>query len=344
VYTANWGRRPVERRVAEASIGAAGAPPSQDGPEALHLTAASWTADIVPHELLESLGVAAAELAGTLSVEHVAAVVATAARGALAADLVLIGTYEEAERHLRVVHETGLPATARQRLPALLAAAAAALRKDGQAEVPSLESVAAALVGHASRDARRRSWDGGRRLHGTRSLAARMPPPERPLGLIFAGRTQGGAFSHGHRAFLNALAAVATLAVERLRPAHDSGEGRSGPQHRHFELRFAGSHVQVGDMQIDLEGQEVVIPGRRVRLTPSELRILLFLATEPGRVRTRRDILRHLWHTDHVGDERACDAHISNLRRKIERDASRPNRVVTVRGAGYALHVPRNGA
>jgi DNA-binding response OmpR family regulator len=97
-------------------------------------------------------------------------------------------------------------------------------------------------------------------------------------------------------------------------------------------------------MQIDLGDQEVVLGDRRARLTPSELRILLFLAAEPGRARTRREILRHVWHTEHVGDERACDAHISNLRRKIERDPSRPNRVVTVRGVGYALQLPRSAA
>ena len=76
---------------------------------------------------------------------------------------------------------------------------------------------------------------------------------------------------------------------------------------------------------------------RDVRLTPSEIRLLLFLAEEPGRPRTRKDILRHLWRTEHVVDERACDAHVSNLRRKIERDPSHPQRLVTVRSVGYAL-------
>ena len=70
------------------------------------------------------------------------------------------------------------------------------------------------------------------------------------------------------------------------------------------------------------------------------MRLLTFLAEEPGRARSRREILRHLWHTEHVGDERACDAHISNLRRKIEREPSRPQRLVTLRGYGYAL-MPR---
>ena len=49
-----------------------------------------------------------------------------------------------------------------------------------------------------------------------------------------------------------------------------------------------------------------------------------------------------LWRTTFFGDERTADAHVSNLRRKIERDPSRPERIVTVRGAGYKLApVPR---
>jgi DNA-binding response OmpR family regulator len=75
-------------------------------------------------------------------------------------------------------------------------------------------------------------------------------------------------------------------------------------------------------------------------LTPSELRILTFLAEQPGRPRSRREILQHLWRTEHVGDERACDVHVSNLRRKIEEDPSYPKRLLTLRGQGYALEGP----
>ena len=93
-------------------------------------------------------------------------------------------------------------------------------------------------------------------------------------------------------------------------------------------------------MDIDLVGHNVSIEGRAATLTTSEMRLLTFLAAEPGRARSRHDILQHLWHTEHVGDERACDVHISNLRRKIERQPSRPERLVTLRGYGYAL-MPR---
>jgi len=50
--------------------------------------------------------------------------------------------------------------------------------------------------------------------------------------------------------------------------------------------------------------------------------------------------MRHLWGSEHVGDEHPADVHISNIRRKIERSPARPQRLVTVRGAGYKLNVP----
>ena len=67
--------------------------------------------------------------------------------------------------------------------------------------------------------------------------------------------------------------------------------------------------------------------GRRekVKLTPSEFNLLSLLAEEPERVFIRAQIMDHLWQTPHVGDPRACDVHISNLRRKIERDPSHPS-------------------
>jgi two-component system response regulator RegX3 len=47
--------------------------------------------------------------------------------------------------------------------------------------------------------------------------------------------------------------------------------------------------------------------------------------------------MQHLWDSSYVGDQRACDIHVSNLRRKLERDPSDPEQLVTVRGVGYKL-------
>ena len=60
-------------------------------------------------------------------------------------------------------------------------------------------------------------------------------------------------------------------------------------------------------------------------------------AEQPERVISRRELMQHLWASEHVGDEHACEVHISNLRRKIEKDPTQPERLVTVRGMGYKL-------
>ncbi len=98
-----------------------------------------------------------------------------------------------------------------------------------------------------------------------------------------------------------------------------------------------GNEVAVGGISIDLARHEVSVDGRPVPLTPSEFRLLLLLAEEPERAFTRAQIMEHLWQTPYVGDARACDAHISNLRRKIERDPAHPERLVTVREVGYKI-------
>jgi two-component system response regulator RegX3 len=97
--------------------------------------------------------------------------------------------------------------------------------------------------------------------------------------------------------------------------------------------RFASA----GWVVIDLARHAVQVDGRNVELTPSEFRLLLLLAREPERVFTRQQIMEHLWQTPYVGDTRACDAHVSNLRRKLERDHRHPERIVTVRETGYKL-------
>ncbi len=93
--------------------------------------------------------------------------------------------------------------------------------------------------------------------------------------------------------------------------------------------------VQLGGLRIDFSRHHVTADGEPVRLTLSEFKVLSLLARSPERVFTRRQIMQHLWESDYVGDEHACDVHVSNLRRKIERDPARPERLVTVRGLGY---------
>jgi len=98
-----------------------------------------------------------------------------------------------------------------------------------------------------------------------------------------------------------------------------------------------GARLAVGDLVIDLARHQATVDDRVVPLTTFELKLLALLAGEPERVFSRRDIMRHLWDSDHVGDERSADLHVSNIRHKIERDPANPERLVTVRGAGYKL-------
>ncbi len=93
----------------------------------------------------------------------------------------------------------------------------------------------------------------------------------------------------------------------------------------------------VGAIKVDLVRDEVSVDGKVVSLTPSEFKILGLLAADPGAAYSRRQIMEHLWGSTFTADEHTCEVHVSALRRKIERDPAAPERLVTVRGVGYAL-------
>jgi two-component system response regulator RegX3 len=98
-----------------------------------------------------------------------------------------------------------------------------------------------------------------------------------------------------------------------------------------------GVVYRVGGLTLDLVRYGAQVDGRAVNLTRSEFKLLALLAAEPERVFSRREIMQHLWESSYVGDQRACDIHVSNIRRKIERDPAHPERLLTVRGVGYRL-------
>jgi two-component system response regulator RegX3 len=108
---------------------------------------------------------------------------------------------------------------------------------------------------------------------------------------------------------------------------------------RELDLEAAGTGATrtLGGLRVDFARHQVEVDGGTVQLTPSEFRLLSLLAEQPERVFTREQIMQHLWQADYVGDARACDVHVSNVRRKIERDPSHPERLVTVREVGYKL-------
>jgi DNA-binding response OmpR family regulator len=93
-------------------------------------------------------------------------------------------------------------------------------------------------------------------------------------------------------------------------------------------------------LRIDLPRHEVAVGERPVDVTASEFRVLALLASSPGTVFTRRQIMEHVWGGAYFGDGHPVDTHVLNLRRKIETGPTRPRRLLTVRGVGFKLVAP----
>jgi two-component system alkaline phosphatase synthesis response regulator PhoP len=88
-------------------------------------------------------------------------------------------------------------------------------------------------------------------------------------------------------------------------------------------------------LRVDLFGRQVFVDGDPVELTAKEFDELSLLASHPGRVYGREQIMRHLWNGEFFGEARAADVHVQHVRKKIEPDPKNPRYVQTVRGAGY---------
>src|SRR3712207_324358 len=86
---------------------------------------------------------------------------------------------------------------------------------------------------------------------------------------------------------------------------------------------------------IDLTRRQVVVRGTPRELTAAQFNILALLASHPGRVYSRGQIMATVWGTDFSGDSRAADMQIRNIREKIEPDPKNPRYVLTARGMGY---------
>jgi DNA-binding response OmpR family regulator len=95
-------------------------------------------------------------------------------------------------------------------------------------------------------------------------------------------------------------------------------------------MRFDG-------LVIDVERHEVRVDDTPVELTSLEFELLAALASAPGRVFSRRQLIERVWGWDFYGDERLVDVHIRNLRKTIRDPADDPRFVGTVRGVGYKL-------
>ena len=97
-----------------------------------------------------------------------------------------------------------------------------------------------------------------------------------------------------------------------------------------------------GALIIDEPRREVTVRGAGVDLTPTEWGILLALATVPGRVYSRYELINRVRGYEFEGYERTVDSHVKNLRRKVEEDPGAPRIVQTVLGGGYRLSLARD--
>ena len=95
--------------------------------------------------------------------------------------------------------------------------------------------------------------------------------------------------------------------------------------------------IRIGALVVDPARHEVTVEGRRVDLTPREFRLLEVLARAPGRAFTRSELVERAFGAESEALDRTIDAHVVNLRRKVEADPAHPAIVETVFGVGYRL-------
>ena len=98
--------------------------------------------------------------------------------------------------------------------------------------------------------------------------------------------------------------------------------------------------IEIGELTIDLDKHAVFRDGKAVQLTPHEFALLRYLAQNEGRLLTHRALLREVWGPSYQTESHYLHVYVSQLRRKIEPDPTRPRYLLTEAGAGYRLTAP----
>lgn len=99
-------------------------------------------------------------------------------------------------------------------------------------------------------------------------------------------------------------------------------------------------YYKIGHIEINLDGYSVKVNDKEVNLIAKELKILLLFIQNPNKVFSADELYHLVWGTESFGDVRTVMVHISNLRKKIERDPTKPELIQTVRGFGYKFCIP----
>ncbi|MFN2188825.1 MAG: winged helix-turn-helix domain-containing protein, partial [Candidatus Promineifilaceae bacterium] len=98
------------------------------------------------------------------------------------------------------------------------------------------------------------------------------------------------------------------------------------------------SILRAGDLVLDQDSHTVTVSDQQCDLTPMEFSLLATMMSNPGRTFSRMELLERTQGYAYDGYERTVDAHIKNLRKKIEADPSQPQYVLTVFGVGYRFN------
>jgi two-component system KDP operon response regulator KdpE len=98
--------------------------------------------------------------------------------------------------------------------------------------------------------------------------------------------------------------------------------------------------IELGELVVDLEKRAVTVAGKPVHLTPHQFELLRVLAVNRGKLLTHRALLREVWGPGYGDASNLLHVNVSQLRRKIEDDRSRPRYLLTEPGAGYRLVDP----
>jgi DNA-binding response OmpR family regulator len=125
------------------------------------------------------------------------------------------------------------------------------------------------------------------------------------------------------------VAARIKALCRRIQPAR-SGESR-------------GRTYAFGRFQVDEEAGVLLVDGKEVPCPAMEFKLLAFLCAHPNRVFSKAQLYEQIWGAESLGDDNTVMVHVRRLREKIEVNPSKPEWLVTVRGLGYKLAVPRKG-
>lgn len=159
-------------------------------------------------------------------------------------------------------------------------------------------------------------------------------------------RTSGTRMCRSARAGLNGVPII-LVSPEGTQP--DSGNGSSVNLVQPFTPRKLVNRVhrllpgderyavESGPIKLNIAQRKVQVQGRESRLTPKQAKLLEMFMQNPGKLLTRKQLIREVWLTDYTGDTRTLDVHMSWLRQAIEPDPRHPTFLRTIRGMGYRL-------